>query len=294
MWEVLREVWRSERIPDEWTRSVIVPIFKNNKNKGDILDCKQYRGIKLMEHGLKVLERVLDERVRKLTEVDPRQFGFMSGKSTVDAIFIARQLMEKGIEGNLESYWGFVDIEKAYDRVPREVIYLSLRRKGVPEKLVRLIQETYRNTKTAVRTETNNSREFNISVGLHQGSALSPLLFAIIVDELTLELRGEEMWELLFADDLVVMNIKKRGLQKRFKEWQRCLEKGGLKVNVAKTETLVCKKGGGGVLKVRDINGEEIRQVKEFKYLDAMLCEGGGSSRDVQERVKAGWRKWEK
>ena len=51
MCEVLREVWRSERIPDEWTRSVIVPIFKS---KGDILDCKQYRGIKLLEHGLKV------------------------------------------------------------------------------------------------------------------------------------------------------------------------------------------------------------------------------------------------
>ena len=65
------------------------------------------------------------------------------------------------------------------------------------------------------------------------------------------------------------MNTKKRGLQKRLKEWQRRLEKGGLKVNVAKTETLVCKKGGGGVLKVRDINGEETRQVKEFKYLGA-------------------------
>ena len=139
----------------------------------------------------------------------------------------------------------------------------------------------------AVRTETNCSREFNISVGLHQELALSPLLFAIIVDELTLKLRGEEMWELLFADDLVVMNTK-RGLQKRLKEWQRCLEKGGLKVNVAKMETLVCKKGGGGVLKVRDINGEEIRQVKEFKYLGAILCEGRGSSRDVQERVKVG------
>ena len=65
-------------------------------------------------------------------------------------------------------------------------------------------------------------------------------------------------------------------------------------MNVAKTETLVCKKGGGGVLKVStflDINGEEIRQVKEFKYLGAMLCEGGGSSRNVQERVKAGLEK---
>ena len=59
------------------------------------MDCKQYIGVKLLEHGLKVLETVLDERVRKMTEVDPRLFGFMPGKSTIDAIFIARQLMEK-------------------------------------------------------------------------------------------------------------------------------------------------------------------------------------------------------
>ena len=186
-----------------------------------------------------------------------------------------------------------MDLEKTYDRVPREVIYWSLRRKGVPEELVRLIQETYRNTKTALRTEANSCREFYISVGLHQGSALSPLLFVIIiVDELTRELRREEIWELLFADDLAVVNRKQRGLQKRLKRWQRCLKKGGLKVNVTKTETLVCKKGGGVVLRVRNVHGEEIRQVKELKYLGIVLREGGGSSKDVQERVKAGWRKW--
>ena len=63
------EVWRSEKIPDKWIRSMIVPIFKN---KGDILDFKQYRGIKLLEHRLKILERVLDEMVKKMTKVDPR------------------------------------------------------------------------------------------------------------------------------------------------------------------------------------------------------------------------------
>ena len=128
-----------------------------------------------------------------------------------------------------------------------------------------------------------------VSFALVLGSTRGQLLFVIIVDELTKELRGEKIWELLFADDLAVMNRNKRELQKKLKRWQRCLEKGGLKVNV--TNTLVCKKGGRGVLRVRDVHGEEIRQVKEFKYLGTVLCEGGGSSRDVQGKVKAGWRK---
>ena len=95
MREVLNEVWKTGRIPEEWTRSEIVPIFKN---KGDILDCKQYRGIKLLEHGLTILKRVLDKRIRRDTEVDPKQFGFMPGISTVDAIFIARQFIGRYIE----------------------------------------------------------------------------------------------------------------------------------------------------------------------------------------------------
>ena len=104
MWEV----WRSEKMPDEWTRSVIVPIFKN---KGDILDCKQYRGIKLLEHSLKVLEAVLDERVRKMTEVDPRLFGLMLGKSIVDVIFIARDDGERN-RGKFRVILGFCGLRK--------------------------------------------------------------------------------------------------------------------------------------------------------------------------------------
>ena len=70
-----------------------------------------------------------------MMEVAPRQFGFMPGKSTIDAIFIARQLMEKRIERNLESYWGFVDLEKAYDRVPREVDLLEPTKEGSPREV---------------------------------------------------------------------------------------------------------------------------------------------------------------
>ena len=61
MWALLKEIWENEVLPEDWRKSVIVPIFKQ---KGDVLECGKYRGIKLMEHGLKIMERVLDERLK--------------------------------------------------------------------------------------------------------------------------------------------------------------------------------------------------------------------------------------
>ena len=96
--DLLKAVWDKEQIPEDWRKSLIVPIFKK---KGGILDCRNYRGIKLLEYGFKILERILDKRIRKVVKTDLKQFGLMPGKSTVDAIFIVRQLVEKRIEGNL-------------------------------------------------------------------------------------------------------------------------------------------------------------------------------------------------
>ena len=78
------------------------------------------------------------------------QFVFCAGKETIDAVFIVKQLQEKYLEVNEDLFFAFVDLEKAYDCVPRELVYWCLRRRGVPETLVRLIAATYSEAKAAV------------------------------------------------------------------------------------------------------------------------------------------------
>ncbi|KAK3528935.1 hypothetical protein QTP70_012846 [Hemibagrus guttatus] len=198
---LFNRVLGSERMPEEWRRSVLVPIFKN---KGDVQSCSNYRGIKLMSHTMKVWERVVEARLRKVVEICEQQYGFMPRKSTTDAIFALRILMEKYWDGQRELHCVFVDLEKAYDRVPREELWYCMRKSGVAEKYVRVVQDMYERSRTVVRCAVGQTEKFKVEVGLHQGSALSPFLFAIVMDQLSEEVRQESPWTMMFADDIVI------------------------------------------------------------------------------------------
>ena len=148
------------------------------------MECGSYRGIKLLEHSMKVVERIFEHRIWQQIEIDDMQFGFTKGKGTTDAIFISRQMQENfRVKGKM-LYFGFVDLDKAFDRVPREVISWAMHKLGVEEWLVSAVMSMYTGAKTVVRTVYGNSKGFEVKVGMHQGSALSPLLFVIVMDAL--------------------------------------------------------------------------------------------------------------
>ena len=122
-----------ERMPEEWRRSVLIPIYKN---KGDAQCCGKYKKIKLMSHTMKVWEIIIEARLRDRVEISKQQYGFMPGKGTTDAMFALRMLMDKYREGQRELDCLFVGLEKAYNRVPREELQYCMRKSGIVEKYV--------------------------------------------------------------------------------------------------------------------------------------------------------------
>ena len=150
-------------------------------------------------------------------------FGFTPGKGTTYAIFILRQVQEKHQAKKKNLYYAFVDLEKAFDRVPREVVRWALRKLAVDEWLIRTFMALYTEACTVVRTDAGLSESFEVKVGLLQGSVLSTLLCVAVMDVVSSEARSGLPSELLYADDQVIMAPTMEQLGRRVAEWRASL-----------------------------------------------------------------------
>ena len=195
-----------------------------------------YWGLRLTEQVMKILERIVDSLIRQVVSIDDSQFGFFPGRGTTDTIFVVRQLQEKYLAANKRLYMAFVDLEKAFDREPRKVIWWALRKLGVEEWIVRLVQGMYANARSRVRVGEGYSEEFEVKVGVHQGSVLSWLLFIIVLEALSQEFHSGVPWEDLYADDLVIITESLQECVRRLLTWKEAMEKKGLSVNAGKTK----------------------------------------------------------
>ena len=112
-----------------------------------------------------------------------------------------------------------------------------------------------------MRTQFGDTDEFEIKVGLHHGSALSPFLFILVLDTLTDHIRTAAPWELIFADDIALVGRTEEELQEKILKRQRGLASGGLKMSTEKSETLVVQRKQETIVTMVDINGRELAQV---------------------------------
>jgi hypothetical protein len=146
------KIWKQEKIPSEWTEGILYPIYK----KGDGKQCNNYRGVSLLNITYKSFAILLYNRLSEIIEpeIGNYQMGFRRNRSTIN-IFIVRQIYEKCHEYNIELHNIFVDFSQAFDTVNRDVIYNSLIKHNVPNKLISLMKLTMQQTKMEVKV--NNS-----------------------------------------------------------------------------------------------------------------------------------------
>ncbi|KAK9118568.1 hypothetical protein Scep_016661 [Stephania cephalantha] len=247
-----------------------------------------------MSHTMKLWERIIDNRIRRETTISENQFGFMPGRSTMEAIFLVRRLLEKYREKKKDLHMVFVDLEKAYDRVPRDVLWWVLERKRVHARYIDTIKDMYDGVVTSIKTFGGATKEFPITIGLHQGSALSPYLFTLVIDELTRHIQEDIPCCMLFADDIVLVDETKDGVNRKLELWRNTLESKGFKLSRTKTEYMHCefrntRHRDDGVVKLGEI---EVPKVNHFRYLGSIIQNDGNIENDVTHRIQAGWRKW--
>jgi len=291
MHRLCQTVWEKEELPAEWKRSIVIPIHK----KKDKLDCANYRGISLLCHSSKIFSSIILQRIKKRTEeiLSEAQAGFRANRSTIDQIFALRQMAEKYEEFGKELYVCYIDFRKAFDSVWRKGLWKVMRHYGYPEKIVRILENAYKDTFSAVRVDGELSEWFATIVGVLQGCVLSPLLFNIFLElvmamaldgaEEGAVIGGEMIADLRFADDIALLAEQTRGLQELLTRVVETSQKMGMAINVTKTENQFL---GWGDRKFRvEVDGQQLEQTEDFVYLGGNICTHGGSERDVERRI---------
>ena len=283
--------WTSGAVPLDWQTGVVVPLFK----KGDRRVCSNYRGVTLLSLPGKVYSGVLERRVRRIVEprIQEEQCGFRPGRGTLDQLYTLSRVLEGAWEFAQPVYMCFVDLEKAFDRVPRGALWGVLREYGVPGPLIRAVRSLYDRCQSLVRIAGSKSGSFPVRVGLRQGCPLSPILFITFMDRISrcsqgvegIRFGGLRIASLLFADDVVLLASSGRDLQLSLDRFAAECEAAGMGISASKSEAMVLsQKRVECLLRVR---GGVLPQVEEFKYLGILFTNEGRREREIDRRIGA-------
>ena len=262
-------IWEKGYIPKAWRHALVVPILKPNKIK---TDPASYRPIALTSNFCKLMERMIVKRMNWFLEkynlLNKFQSGFRKGRNTIDQLLRLSDTILKSLANKSFVLAVFFDFEKAYDMVWREAVLYKLNNLGVDGNLFNWISVFLENRTFQVSVGSSTSKSFRLENGLPQGSVISPVLFLVAINDLC----PTNVHFSLFADDTAVWksgrNLKflQKQIQQTINYIQNWCENWGFKISVVKTKFMVFRKGKGSRIELK-LNGQQIEQVKNFKFL---------------------------
>lgn len=207
-------------LPCNFMQTILVPIVKNKS--GDLTSKDNYRPVAISTVTSKVFESIILERCRSFLETDDAQFGFKSAHSTDMCIFALKEIINYYHSYNSPVFTCFLDASKAFDRVNHWSLFRKLIDRGLPGYVIRILFVWYRTQSFCVRWGNVTSTCFSVNNGVRQGSIISPFLFNIYMDDLSVRLKASKIGcsigginanHLMYADDLVLLCPSIRSLR---------------------------------------------------------------------------------
>jgi len=298
-------------IPSTWTLGIVIPIYKN---KGAKNDPNNFRGITLLSSLGKLFTSILNTRLTNYIEgtglLGEDQAGFRQGYSTLDHVFTLKCIIDIYLKKRKKLYCAFVDYKKAFDLINRSALWSKLIASGINGKVVKVIYNMYSNAKSCVKHNNMLSPYFNCNLGVRQGENLSPLLFALFLNDLEMSLKKDgilglelinnqvtkylsdddiEMWLrlylLLYADDTIIMAETSTDLQNALNSLHLYCSTWNLSVNTSKTKIVIFSRG-----KIRNrpnfyFGNNKIDICDDYVYLGVTLNYNGKFQKAIRNQI---------
>ena len=273
LWQMCKECFETEDVPEEWARGLVVPIPK----AGDSRRIENYRGISLMSLVGKVFVAVLNARMKAWMEkkkvVVEEQAGFREGHAAVEQVYVLAEVVQRQKRRKKPWYLAFLDIKRAYDVVWREGLWERLWQCGMRGRMWRVIQRLYQKTVSCVVVDGEKTEWKRSEVGVRQGCVMSPNLFSMFINGMAERVKGEAKgirWAskklsiLLFADDVVLMAEEEEDMEKMLKVVHEYSKEWRFQFNAQKCKVMANRKKKEGEWM---IGGEKVAEVESFVYL---------------------------
>nr|KAG5693360.1 hypothetical protein BaRGS_017653 [Batillaria attramentaria] len=197
------------------------------------------------------------------------------------------------LEWQTPLYSTFVDFQKAFDSVDREVIWKLMSHYGFPPKFVNIIRQLYKDATCQVIHDGKLTEPFTVRTGVRQGCILSPTIFLMVVDWVMRQATdgkrtgiqwtfSKQLEDLDFADDIALLSHKQQDAQEKLNRVAKEAEKTGLKINISKTEVMRVNHKQHDPIRLHQ---EDIKEVDKFVYLGSVVSKDGGTDEDIKSRT---------
>lgn len=287
---LFNKIYNTGEFPQEWLKSTFIPIPK----KANARTCNEYRLISLMSQVLKILLKIIHNRIYMKCEatIGMEQFGFRNGLGTREALFSLQILAQKCYDQQKDLHICFIDFEKAFDRVKHEKLFNTLGNVGIDDKDIRLLKNLYWHQIANIKIDNNISKNIEICKGVRQGCVLSPTMFNIYSECLFnealnnctdgIKVNGVNISTIRYADDTVLLADSDVGLQRLMDNINAACEEYGMSINIKKTKVMIISRNQNVSIPI-SINGEILNNVYQFKYLGCII----NAKLDTETEIKA-------